>query len=211
MCDNVPEIEGLDAMYGVSVHHCPYCDGYEHRGQPIAVLGKGKAATQLALKLKTWTDDLVVCTNGATEMKPQERDRLAHHRIPIRREHVVRLEGTDGKLEQIVFDRGAPLPRSAIFFTLGQKAGCNLPERLGCRMNKAIVTTDIKERTGIPGLFVAGDASKDVQFVIVAAAEGAKAAVCINEELAAEDGLQDPPSPPTTEEAKAAVVVDPSV
>jgi hypothetical protein len=34
---------------------------------------------------------------------------------------------------------------------------------------------------------VAGDASRDVQFVIVAAAEGAKAGVAINMELRQED------------------------
>jgi thioredoxin reductase len=37
--------------------------------------------------------------------------------------------------------------------------------------------------TDVPGLYVAGDANRDVQFVVVAAAEGAKAAVAINKEL----------------------------
>jgi thioredoxin reductase len=41
----------------------------------------------------------------------------------------------------------------------------------------------------VPGLYVAGDASHDVQFVIVAAAEGAKAAVAINKALQARAGL----------------------
>ncbi len=36
-------------------------------------------------------------------------------------------------------------------------------------------------------LFIAGDANGDTQFVIVAAAEGAKAAVAINKELQDED------------------------
>ena len=44
-----------------------------------------------------------------------------------------------------------------------------------------------RERTGIRGLYLAGDASEDVQFVIVAAAEGAKAAIAINKELHQED------------------------
>jgi thioredoxin reductase len=40
-----------------------------------------------------------------------------------------------------------------------------------------------KGRTGVPGLYVAGDASRDVQFAVVAAAEGAKAGVAINQAL----------------------------
>ena len=43
--------------------------------------------------------------------------------------------------------------------------------------------------TNVPGLYVAGDASRDVQFVIVAASEGAQAAVAINKTLLREDGL----------------------
>jgi thioredoxin reductase len=49
------------------------------------------------------------------------------------------------------------------------------------------VVTNRHEGTGVPGLYVAGDASWDVQFVIVAAAEGAKAAVAINKELQEEE------------------------
>jgi thioredoxin reductase len=41
----------------------------------------------------------------------------------------------------------------------------------------------------VPGLYVAGDASRDVQLVIVAAAEGAKAAFAINVALQEDDGL----------------------
>src|SRR5688572_29239677 len=29
--DTLPEIPGLDECYGISAHHCPYCDGWEER------------------------------------------------------------------------------------------------------------------------------------------------------------------------------------
>ena len=41
----------------------------------------------------------------------------------------------------------------------------------------------------MPGVYVVGDASRDVQFAIVAAAEGAKAGVAINRALQAQAGL----------------------
>jgi thioredoxin reductase len=41
--------------------------------------------------------------------------------------------------------------------------------------------------TDVPGLYVAGDASRFLQFAIVAASEGALAAVAINKELMNED------------------------
>ena len=48
---------------------------------------------------------------------------------------------------------------------------------------KGVVVTNRSQQTNIPGLYVAGDASKDMHFVVVAAAEGAKAGVTINKEL----------------------------
>jgi thioredoxin reductase len=41
----------------------------------------------------------------------------------------------------------------------------------------------------VPGVYIAGDASRDVLFVIVAAAEGAQAACALNKSLMREDGL----------------------
>jgi thioredoxin reductase len=35
--DHLPEIEGTARLYGRGIHHCPYCDGWEHRDQPLAV------------------------------------------------------------------------------------------------------------------------------------------------------------------------------
>jgi thioredoxin reductase len=49
------------------------------------------------------------------------------------------------------------------------------------------VTADRLGRTSVRGVFAAGDASIDTQMVVVAASEGARAAVAINEDLLAED------------------------
>ncbi|MBE0597952.1 MAG: NAD(P)/FAD-dependent oxidoreductase, partial [Desulfuromonadales bacterium] len=39
--DHLPQIDGLLEFYGRSVFHCPYCDGWENRDQPLAVYGRG--------------------------------------------------------------------------------------------------------------------------------------------------------------------------
>ena len=44
MLDTTPDIEGFDAIYGVSAHTCPYCDGWEHADQRLAVLVPAFAA-----------------------------------------------------------------------------------------------------------------------------------------------------------------------
>ncbi|MEP6743105.1 MAG: FAD-dependent oxidoreductase, partial [bacterium] len=73
-------------------------------------------------------------------------------------------------------------------FSTGQRQGSDLPKKLGCEFtDQGCVKTGEYESTNISGLYVAGDASRLVQFVIVAASEGAEAAVAINKELMQED------------------------
>jgi thioredoxin reductase len=41
MLDEVPEIPGFAEVWGTRAHTCPYCDGFEHRDERIAVLAAG--------------------------------------------------------------------------------------------------------------------------------------------------------------------------
>jgi thioredoxin reductase len=182
--DNVPDVPGLKELYGKSVFHCPYCDGYELRGQPLAVYGCDERGYGLALELTGWSDDIALVSDGPCGIDAAGLARLSKRRITVREEKVVRLEGRDGRLERIVFDSGDPLERRALFFTTGQTQRSHLADSLGCEFNdKGTVRTGAYETTHIHGLYVAGDASRAVQWVIVAAAEGAEAAYSINQDL----------------------------
>jgi thioredoxin reductase len=66
-----------------------------------------------------------------------------------------------------------------------------LARKLGARFtSKGAVDTGSCEATEVPGLYVAGDSSKEAQFVIVAAAEGAEAGMAINKALLKQDLAQ---------------------
>jgi thioredoxin reductase len=182
--DELPPVPRIRDFYGSSVFHCPYCDGWEMRDQPVAVYGRGKNGAGLALDLKTWTSDVVLCTDGPARLGALESARLARHGVPVMEHRITGLEGSDGVLERIAFAGAEPLARRAIFFSTGQRQSCELARLLGCEFNhKGSVRTNRLEGTNVEGLYVAGDASRDMQFVIVAAAEGAKAAVAINKAL----------------------------
>jgi thioredoxin reductase len=189
--DALPPIPGIEHFYGRSVHHCPYCDGWEQRDQPLAVYGRGDKGCGLALLLTLWSRDLVLCTDGPAELSYEQHTQLACHTIPVREEPIVRLEGTpDGVLERLVFASDETLPRHALFFNTGQTQRSPLFAKLGCDFTrKGGVQSGNTEETNVPGVYVAGDASRDAQFVIVAASEGAQAAVAIIKALLREDGL----------------------
>jgi thioredoxin reductase len=186
--DNVPEIPGLLELYGRSVFHCPYCDGWEVRDQPIAIYGSGERGYGLSLELTAWSQDLVLITDGPAGIDENQRERLAVNGISIREQRVAHLEGAGGVLHRIVFAEGEPLERRAMFFTTGQWQQSPLAVSLGCEFNeKGTVRTGKYESTHLRGLFVAGDASRAVQWVVVAASEGAEAAFAINTDLIKED------------------------
>ena len=186
--DEIPKLEGVASFYGRSVFHCPYCDGWEMRDQPLAVYGKGENGLGLTLELILWSRDLVLCTDGPSELSAEDLARLAQHHIPVREEKILRLGGEGDVLNQIVFADGQTIQRRAMFFSTGQRQASELPKKLGCEFTKqGCVATGEYEATNVPGLYVAGDASRLVQFVIVAASEGAQAAVAINKELMKED------------------------
>jgi thioredoxin reductase len=188
-CDQLPSIEGVRECYGISVHHCPYCDGWEHRDDPLVVLGQGNGAIGLALSLKTWSRQITVCTNGWMPKRPQ-REQLATRQIHLRPERVVRLEHQDGHVSQVRLDNCAPVDCRGVFFYSSQAQQSEFAKRLGCEFTrKGTVKTDHLGETCVPGVYVVGDASRDVQFVVVAAAEGAKAGVAINKALQARAGL----------------------
>jgi len=183
--DLIPDVEGMHRFYGAGVFHCPYCDGWELRDRPLAAFGRSAAG--LAASLKTWSDNVILCTDGPIALKPEEGQRLDRLRIPVYRQKIARLEGGDA-LDQIVFTDGVVVPCRGIFFNTGQRQRCDLAATLGCAFTKkGAVRTGKLEGTNVRGLFVAGDASKDVQFAVVAAAEGAKAAIAINSALQLED------------------------
>ncbi|WP_162056062.1 NAD(P)/FAD-dependent oxidoreductase [Pontibacter pamirensis] len=186
--DILPEVEGLEAFYGTTVHHCPYCDGWESRDKAIAVYGKDRSGIGQALAMKNWSADVTLFTDGTDELQRADLELLEANEVKVEKEKIQRLEGEDGNLQHIVLQNGEKRAQQAMFFSEGTKQQSNLGEMLGCEFTSAgVIVTRRLQQSNIPGLYVAGDAARDVQMVIVAAAEGAKAGVAINMELQQED------------------------
>jgi thioredoxin reductase len=192
LTDDLPRVEGIDQLYGRSIHHCPYCDGFEHRDQAIAVYGEGDKGAGLSLMMKQWSSDVLLFTDGLSPVSSGMLARLDQQGIGVCTERIARLEGTaDGMLKEIRLEGGKTVSRSAMFFTTGCHQSSNLSATLGCVRDEkgGIVTDPVTEESSVPGIYVAGDASRDVLLVAVAIAEGAKAGVAINRALLKEDGL----------------------
>jgi thioredoxin reductase len=184
LTDKLPEVEGFKEMYGKSVFHCPYCDGWEVRDKKIGVYARNKEGWELALALKGWSRHVTLYTDGRKNVKPFQQEQLEANEILVDLRPIARIEGNEGNLEKIVFKNGEEQPCEAIFFVNGFTQQCNLAETFGCEMTqKGVAKANTHQQTNVSGLYVAGDVARDMHFVVVAAAEGAKAGVTINKEL----------------------------
>ena len=188
--DLLPQLENIEAFYGRSVFHCPYCDGWEVRDQPLAVYRTGNKGLLMAQTLTAWSRDLVLLTDGPVEWTAAERAFIDAVGLRVHSGRVVRLEGRPPQLERIVFADGSFVERRALFVHTDCQPHSQLAEKLGCAVVKHSVQTDDgcgMQASEKSGLYVAGDATREVELAIVAAAEGAMAAFAINKALLAED------------------------
>lgn len=181
--DELPAVPGAEALFGRGVFHCPYCDGYEVAERPLVAYGRGHHGIGLALELRGWSQDVRLCTDGPGGLAAADHDRLRVNRIALDERPVARLDGTD-RLDAVVSADGSAHACAGLFFATGERQRSDLAARLGCEFTGyGSVATREYETTRVPGLYVAGDASRRVQLAVVAAAEGAQAAFAMNTAL----------------------------
>jgi thioredoxin reductase len=187
----LPPIEGLQDYYGKSVFCCPYCDGWELRDRPLVVISEGLQTFQLVKVVWNWSHDLLVCTNGYQVLTGEQHETLHKKGIQVVEDRINALVGKQGQLEQIVFFTQEARARRGGFVAPQLLQASPFGEALGCEMNvMGGIVTDPFGRTTVPGVYAAGDASVVVPAqLIIAAAEGSRAAAGVNTDLTERDLL----------------------
>jgi thioredoxin reductase len=192
-----PRIEGIGEVYGDRAHVCPDCDGFTARSKKTVIIGNGRKAVGMALNLLTWTDDITVCTNGADpEFDDQLAEKLEDNRVPVVREAIDRVNLREGSLRSLHFRDGRTLGCEKIFFAIGQYPADDLGAQLGCdRDDDGHVVVDRAYHTSVRNVFAAGDIIPGPQLGVVAAADGAIAALAIHKSLVPESRKLAKPAP----------------
>ena len=141
--------------------------------------------------MKRSSGDVILCTNGSPTFSPEMQSRLEQHGVVIRPEGVAALEGeNEGHLQRICFTDGQVVERAAVSQRAARSAQtCGNGSRAKRDEKGGIINDPRSEEGSVPGVYVAGDASRDVLLVAVTIAEGAKAAVAINRSFLKEDVL----------------------
>lgn len=182
--DLTPDCPGFREFYGSSVFHCPDCDGYEVRDKRVAVLAHGDNAVGFTENILTWTRHVTLLTD---QHEISDRAKLDALDVAVRTERVVALEGdtSTSQLQRVMFAEGEVLECDALFFNLGTELATDFHETLGCRLDPecGLLWVDDTQQTSVKGVYAAGDITPHSQLAIVAAAEGAMAAIHIHRSL----------------------------
>jgi thioredoxin reductase len=182
--DTLPPIAGARELHGDLVVPCPYCDAWEVRDQPLAAFSyPNEIGGAYANLLAQWTNDLIFCAERRPVLSDELRRSLAARNVRIEHRELRSIE-RDGDGVRLIFAEGETVWRKKLFYHLGGAPASRLAEHLGASLDdKGGVEVDRNGRSSVRGLFVAGDATRDVLQAVVAAGEGCAAAVTINEYL----------------------------
>ena len=193
LADAMPVIPGLREQWGAGVVHCPYCHGYEIRGQRIGVLGTGPMSVHQTLLFRQWSEHITLFLNDTLTPTDEEWDTLAARSIRVVDGAVASVDQADGVLTGVTVRGGTAFALDALAVGTRMEARGDLLAPLGLApqdhpsgMGHAIVPGPMGS-TAVPGVYVAGNVSNLSAQVVVAAAEGTMAGAAINADLVTEE------------------------
>ena len=191
--DVLPSIDDIHDYYGKSLFHCPYCDGWELRDKPlIVIIGEQVQGFHFIQTIYNWSRDLIVCTNGNPFQNSKQKGFLINKGIRIIEYKIKKLAGKNGHMEKVVFENGECTSIRGGFVMPQMIQASDFGKQLGCKYNSlGGIAVDSFGRTNIRGIYAAGDASVvNPAQIIIAAAEGVRAAAGVNADLTQKEFLE---------------------
>jgi thioredoxin reductase len=187
-----PDLPGLAALWGGSVFQCPFCHGWEMRDKRLASLAAGKDAVHAALMLRGWSNDVVLLTDGPSQLSARERQLLERADIAVEQRRIVELINVEGQLSAIAFADGSRLARDGLLVEAPLRQRSNLAEQLGAActpgpLAAAGIGVDALHRTNVASVFAAGDVCTEQPYVAGSMAAGSQAAMIIVQSLLADE------------------------
>lgn len=192
LTDTLPDIPGIQEMWGREVIHCPWCHGWETKGSSIVIIDSTGAGWHQALLFSQLRDDIVLVDNGPDGLTDDQRSQLELAGVTIDNRTVTAVTRQHPGV-QVVFAEGDPLTVGTVvvgptFRPNRQMVG---PLDLAVTSHPSGLGTHLDVRANgqstNPGVYAAGNVADPYQQVLHAAADGSRVAIAINADLLDED------------------------
>lgn len=182
VADVLPDVPGLRDRWGREVQMCPYCHGWEARDQRIVVLDTSPKSLHQVTLLSQWSPDVTLLTRKAPE--GEDAARLDARGIRVVEGEARRVVVESDRVVGIELADGSVLGCDAVFLAPAFAAKDGPLTDLGCEFgDDGFVKADEAGRTGVPGVWAAGNVVNPMGQVIIAASAGAMTGAVINADL----------------------------
>jgi len=185
LTEELPAFPMIRAFYGTALHSCVECDGFEKTDKPLALIGETSDVFARALLISRFSSDLIVFTNGADTVRPEQEAQLARIGIRVERRTIDDIVGERAEMTGVRLSDGEVIPRVGGFVRPRWHAPVEfLGTQAITRDEWGLVTVDDRGETSIRGIYATGDiVPPGPQQLIIAAGNGARVAVKLNMDL----------------------------
>lgn len=184
LVDILPEIKGLEEMWGKFVFHCPYCHGYENVGREFGVLASNKKAIQLIRLLRGLTDNISVFTNDQEIFNEYEMLEFRNSDMRVFTGKIDQLSIINSKLNGVMLENNELVKCNTLFVQNEVRPRSSLGIELGCKIGEGgIYEVTPEGESSQKGVYCAGDVGSKSHSVIMATAVGSHVGICVNADL----------------------------
>ncbi len=176
--------EGEEEFIGKGISYCSICDALLFKNRKVVVIGGGNSAVEHALHLHdVGCDVTIIHRRDELRASKHGQDRLREAGIPIIWNSMVRKIKGDVVVRNILIydkekDEEKEIKVDGVFISIGEEPNNQLAKDIGVELDRSgYIITDKNQRTNIPQVYAAGDVTGGVKQMVVAASEGAIAAI----------------------------------
>ncbi|GAA1621722.1 NAD(P)/FAD-dependent oxidoreductase [Leucobacter chromiireducens subsp. solipictus] len=185
LTEELPALPMIRAYYGTALHSCVECDGFEKTSKPLALIGETSDLFARALLISRFSSDLIVFTNGAETIRPEQEAQLAAIGIRVERRPIDDIVGEKAEMLGVRLADGEVIPRVGGFVRPRWHAPVEFMGELPLeRDDWGLVVTDDRGETTVRGVYAVGDiVPPGPQQLIIAAGNGARVAAKLNMDM----------------------------
>ncbi|MGI8393887.1 NAD(P)/FAD-dependent oxidoreductase [Leucobacter sp. W1038] len=185
LTEELPPFPMIRAFYGTALHSCVECDGFEKTDKPLVLIGETSDVFGRALLISRFSSDLIVFTNGADTVRPDQERQLESIGIRVERRAIDDIVGEKAEMTGVRLTDGTVIARVGGFVRPRWHAPVEfIGDQPLNRDDWGLVVVSSRGETSIRGVYAAGDiVPPGPQQLIIAAGGGAQVAAKLNMDL----------------------------
>ncbi len=185
LTEELPALPTIRAYYGTALHSCVECDGFEKTDKPLVLIGETSDLFARALLISRFSSDLIVFTNGADTVRPEQEEQLARIGVHVERRAIDDVVGERAGMTGVRLVDGTVIPRVGGFIRPRWHAPVEFLDAQSVeRDDWGLIRVSEQGETSTRGVYAVGDiVPPGPQQLIIAAGNGARVAARLNMDM----------------------------